>query len=102
MSRLRHPATGDELFDQRVIRTRTNYQFTRDHASRLIAEYNTLSRRVSVSLLYSYTPRPTTAIYVGYGDQLLNGRDPFDAGARDGLYRVRNTFFVKLAVGWRR
>jgi hypothetical protein len=78
------------------------YQFTRDHASRVIAEYNTLSRRVSVSLLYSYTPRPTTAIYVGDGDLLLNERDAFDAHPRDGLYRVRSTFFVKLAVGWRR
>jgi hypothetical protein len=102
VSRLRHPATEAELFEQQVIRTRTNYQFTRDHGSRLIAEYDTFSRRVSLSLLYSYTPRPTTAIYVGYGDLLLNGRDPFDARPRDGLYRVRSTFFVKLALGWRR
>ncbi len=102
MSRLRHPASDEELFEQQVIRNRTNYQFTRDHASRVIAEYNTLSRRVSVSLLYSYTPRPTTAIYVGYGDLLLNGVDPFDARARDGLYRIRSTFFLKLAVAWRR
>ncbi len=28
-------------------------------------------RRVSLSLLYGYTPQPHTAIYVGYGDQWL-------------------------------
>jgi hypothetical protein len=65
-------------------------------------EYNTLSRRLSLNLLYSYTPRPMTAVYVGYGDLLVNGRDIFDGTARDGLARIRHAFFVKLALGWRR
>src|ERR1700741_4709948 len=60
------------LFRQTIYRNRTNYQFTRDHAARLIAEYNTFNQQLSLSLLYSFTPRPLTAIYVGYGD-LLDG-----------------------------
>jgi hypothetical protein len=42
-----------ELFDQNVLRNRTDYQFTREHAARSIVEYNTLSRRARVSLLYT-------------------------------------------------
>jgi hypothetical protein len=66
----------------------------------VIAEYNTLSRQASLSLLYSYTPRPNTTVYFGYGDLFLNGRDPFDATPRDGFQRVRRTLFLKLSLGW--
>lgn len=31
-----------------------------------------------MSFLYSYTPRPNTALYVGYNDLLFNGLDPLD------------------------
>jgi hypothetical protein len=91
---------GTELFRQTVYRNRTNYQLTRAHGIRSIAEYNTFSRHLSLSLLYGWTPRPTTAFYVGYGDLL--DRDPI-AGARhridDRLRRVRRTLFVKLSYG---
>lgn len=88
------------LYRQTILRNRTNYQFTRDHASRLIAEYNTLSRRLSLSLLYSWTPRPNTALFVGYGDILVDDLGASDAhDVRHGLTRVRRTVFVKLSRG---
>ena len=93
-------AAGSQLFRQTVYRNRTNYQLTRAHGVRSIAEYNTFSRQLSLSLLYGWTPRPTTALYVGYGDLL--DRDPI-AGDRhridDRLRRVRRTLFVKLSYG---
>jgi hypothetical protein len=93
-SRLRDRVTGAELFDQQIFRSRTNYQFTQFHAVRGIAELNTLSRRVALSLLYSFTPRPNTAVYVGYDDLFTDlWEEPYD--------RLRRTFFVKLAVGHR-
>lgn len=92
---------GDEwLYRQTIVRNRTNYQFTRDHASRVIAEYNTLSRRLALSLLYSWTPRPNTAVFVGYGDILVDDLVESDAhDIRNGLTRVRRTVFVKLSRG---
>lgn len=101
-SRLTAFNTGLELFDQTVVRNRTNYQFTREHAGRSIAEYNTLWRRVSISLLYTFLPRPNSAVYAGYGDLLLNDVDPRIRDRRDGLHRVRRTFFVKISHNFRR
>jgi hypothetical protein len=102
-SRLRDRATNRELFDQQIVRSRTNYQLTRFHAVRGIAELNTLSGRVAVSVLYSFTPRPNSAIYVGYDDLFTDaGDEPDRPGvSRDGYGRLRRTFFVKLAIGHR-
>jgi hypothetical protein len=101
-SRLRERGTQRELFDQNILRNRTNYQFTREHAARSILEYNTLSRRMSVSLLYTYLPQPNTAIYGGYGDILANDLDPLTNDAREGWHRQRRTVFVKLSHNFRR
>lgn len=91
---------GTLLFRQTIYRNRTNYQFTRDHAARLIAEYNTSSQQLSLNLLYSYTPRPLTALYVGYGDLLDGDLLPQDSPTRDrGLRRVRRTLFAKVSYG---
>jgi hypothetical protein len=96
-------AAGAQLFRQTVYRNRTNYQLTRAHGVRAIAEYDTFSRRLSFSLLYGWTPRPTTAVYAGLGDLL--DRDPIqDARHRlnEEWRRVRRTVFVKLSYGlWR-
>jgi hypothetical protein len=96
-------APGTLLFRQTIYRNRTNYQFTRDHAARLIAEYNTLNQELSLSLLYSFTPRPLTAVYIGYGDLLDGDLAPRDPQTLDrGLQRVRRTLFVKLSYGFAR
>ena len=98
-----YPATGAELFDQQILRSRTNFQFTRFHGLRGIAELNTLSGRVSLSVLYSFTPRPNSAVYVGYDDLFTDaGDEPARPGVpRSGYHRVRRTLFVKLAFGHR-
>lgn len=101
-SRLREYVTDRVLFNQDLYRNRTNYQFTREHAARSIVEYNTLSRRVSVSLLYTYLPRPNTSIYGGYGDILFSDLDPVTRTRLDGLNRQRRTVFLKLSHNFRR
>jgi hypothetical protein len=94
---------GESLFRQAIYRNRTNYQFTRDHAARLIAEYNTRSRQLSVSLLYGWTPRPATAIYIGYGDLLDREPPAGDARTNDrGLQRLRRTLLAKISYGFAR
>jgi hypothetical protein len=101
-SRLMELGTGRELFGQDVWRNRTNYQFTREHAARSILEYNTLSRRLSVSLLYTFLPQPNTAVYLGYGDLFVNGLDPSSEERVAGVHRLRRAVFLKLSHNFRR
>jgi hypothetical protein len=75
---------------------------TRSHALRVIGEYDTLSRRLDLSFLYSFTPRTNTALYLGYGDLLFDDVDPRDRQPRSGWNRLRRTLFLKLSFGYRR
>ncbi len=100
-SRLREKQTGQTLFNQDIARLRTAFQFTRDHGARLIGEYDTRARRLSLSLLYSYTPRPNSAVYLGYGDLLYEGLDPNELTPRPGWNRLRQQLFLKVSYGYR-
>jgi len=100
-TRVSDPDDDRTLVEQRLLRSRTNFQFTRFHALRAIVEFNTSSRQLGLSGLYSFTPRPNTSVYLGYSD-LLTDRSPGPDGLpRIGFDRLRRTFFVKLAFGWR-
>jgi hypothetical protein len=101
-NRLREPDAGPTLVHQRVVRNRTNYQFTAAHAARAILEYNTLSRRASVSLLYTFSPQPNTAVFAGFGDVRLNGLDPVSREVAPGFHRERRAVFFKLSHTFRR
>jgi hypothetical protein len=92
---------GENLFAQDIFRNRTVYQFNRFHAARSIAEYDTLQRRIVLSLLYAYTPRPNTAAFVGYGDALFNGIDPLDFRRQNGLFRQSRSLFAKFSYNFR-
>jgi hypothetical protein len=91
----------DKLFAQDIYRNRTTYQFNRFHAARSIVEYDTLERRIILSLLYGYTPKPNTAVYVGYGDALYNGVDPLGFQRRSGLFRQSRSLFAKFSYNFR-
>jgi hypothetical protein len=100
-SRLNDKATGRRIFNQEIIRNRVVFQFTRNTFVRSILEYDTLNRSISVSELFGYTPRPNTAVYVGYGDLLYNGFDPIAQIRSPGLFRLRRSFFIKLSYNYR-
>lgn len=100
-SSLKSRINGDRLFAQDILRNRTIYQFGRFHAARSIVDYDTLERRIVLSLLYSYTPRPNTALFIGYGDTLYNSIDPFFGTPRPGLIRQSRSFFAKLSYNFR-
>ncbi len=100
-SSLKSRRNGDVLFDQSIYRNRTTYQFNRFNSVRAIADYDSFSRRLGLSFLYGYTPRPNTAVYVGYGDALFNGIDPLTSSQRIGLTRESRTFFAKFSYNWR-
>jgi hypothetical protein len=95
---LAHPESGERLFNQDIFRNRANFQFTAFHAVRSIVEYDGLSRRLGLSFLYSFTPRPNTAFYLGYGDVL---EDPIAEYSPTGLRRLNRVLFLKLSHGFR-
>ncbi len=92
---------GERLFNQDIIRSRTTYQLTRFNALRAILDYDTSRRQTGISVLYAYTPRPNTALYIGYNDLLFNGIDPLAGTRAQGLFRQRRTLFTKLSYNFR-
>ena len=107
-SRLIDPRAADELvFDVKIFRALTTYQFTDRLLFRNIAEYNTLQRTVGLNILATYRVNSGTVFYVGYddhyqqGDLLYGDRD--GDGIPDQLYpddltlrQTNRAFFTKL------
>lgn len=93
--------SGEELFAQDIYRNRTIYQITLFQSIRSIIDYDTLQRRIGLSLLYAYTPRPNTAVFVGYGDALYNGFDPLSGTRQSGLFRQSRSLFAKFSYNFR-
>jgi hypothetical protein len=74
--------SGD-VFTNHLIRSKLNYQFTRDYAFNAIMDYNSLlpnaalvtntySKQADTTLLFTYLPHPGTAVYLGYADTFQN------------------------------
>ena len=66
-----------------IVRSKWNYQFTREFSLRLIAQYNGLltnpnfsslqtTKNMNFDVLFTYFAHPGTAIYVGYNSNLEN------------------------------
>ncbi len=100
-SSLKSRADGESLFAQDIYRNRTIYQFNRFNSARSIVDYDTLQRRIGLSFLYAYTPRPNTAAFVGYGDALFNGIEPLNGQRQSGLFRQSRSLFAKFSYNLR-
>jgi hypothetical protein len=100
-SSLKSRADGEDLFAQDIYRNRTVYQFNRFNSVRSIVDYDTLQRRIGLSFLYAYTPRPNTAVFVGYGDALFNGIEPLNGQRQSGLFRQSRSLFAKFSYNLR-
>ncbi len=81
----RNHAVADHnlVYENQVIRTKLNYQFTRAFSARVIVEYDSLlanpletsllrTKQVGTQALLTWLPHPGTAIYVGYNNDLQN------------------------------
>ncbi|MCS6818159.1 MAG: carbohydrate binding family 9 domain-containing protein [Blastocatellia bacterium] len=85
------------IFNNHLLRTKVNYQFTRELSLRTIIDYTAVlpnpslvraerEKRVAVDILVTYLVNPWTALYVGYTDHWENiGLDPTSPG---GLRRL--------------
>jgi hypothetical protein len=110
-------ATSGAIFNNHLLRTKVNYQFTRAFSVRAIVDYNATlpneslvqldrSKRFTSDVLLTYLVHPGTAIYVGYTDQRENLT--FDPGDPQGMRRTGfpgfptgRQFFVKMSYLFR-
>jgi len=83
LDRLLHNRLGHSVYNNHIIRTKWNYQFTREFSLRFIAQYNGLLanpaytslqtvKNLNFDVLFTYLVHPGTAIYVGYNSNLEN------------------------------
>lgn len=97
-SRLVREDTGRTAFDDNIFSLRVTYQFTRFSFLRLRIDHTTLNARVRTQFLFGWTPRPGTALYVGYNDDARrNGFNPFTGQFEPGFRRDGRTFFIKIS-----
>ena len=68
-----NPVDGMGVFNVRIFRTRTTYQFTERLLLRHIAEHNTRSVTVGNNLLFTYRINAGTVVFLGYDDRFQRG-----------------------------
>ncbi len=72
-SRLHDPLADEQVFDVRIYRALTTYQFTNRLLLRNILEYNAFSGTVAANLLLTYRVNAGTVFFVGYDDHYQQG-----------------------------
>jgi hypothetical protein len=97
-SRLVDPRDGSEVFDVKILRSQTTYQFTERLLLRSILEYNTFDTTFDANLLVTYRVNAGTVFFVGYDDHYRQGnrldavRFPTDA-----FRQTNRAVFTKLS-----
>ncbi len=119
------PGAGRGIFNDHILRSKINWQFTPQLSLRLILQYNALlagtpgvgspytylptSRQFNADFLLTYLVHPGTAIYVGYNSDLQNLNvvpgSPTSAGfvtnTPRGYINDSRQFFVKVSYLFR-
>ncbi len=106
-------------FNNHILRSKWNYQFTRELAARVILQYNAIianqlwtslapAKTVNADFLITYLVHPGTAVYVGYNSNADNFDRLLASGADGNLRRTRSSFindnrefFVKVSYLFR-
>jgi predicted porin len=103
LTRLRDQFTDANIFNDHIIRSKWNYQFTRELSLRIIGQYSavianpqltTLQTRkgFNADVLLTYFLHPGTAVYVGYNSDLQNLDRSLQLDANGDLLRTHNRF----------
>ena len=102
LSRLVDPRTDAEVFDVKIFRTETTYQFTERLLLRNIMEYNTFDRTLDANLLVTYRVNSGTVFYVGYDDHYEQGNriDPLLFPTSE-FRQTNRAFFTKFSYLFR-
>ena len=119
LSRLRMLANGPGIFDNHIIRSKWNYQFTREFSLRFIGQYTATlanqnftslqtTKNFNADILFTYLLHPGTAIYFGYNSNLQNLDPSLQPDQNGNLLRLRDRYindgrqvFVKVSYLFR-
>ncbi len=83
LDRLLDRGTGASIFNNHIVRSKWNYQFTRELSARMILQYEILlpnaaltrlekTKNFNADFLLTYLVNPWTALYIGYNSNLQN------------------------------
>ena len=111
-SRLIDPFDDTEVFDVKIYRALTTYQFTDRLLLRNITEYNTFDRAVGANVLFTYRVNSGTVFHIGYDDHYQQGDLILDDASQPAhvgnpeflttdLLRTNRAFFTKLSYLFR-
>jgi len=92
-SQLRHPDGGPFIFSGYILRSRFNYQFTREMFARVILQYNNFNDTFEIDPLLTYKVNPFTVFYAGSTHdfhELSSGAGSYD------LKQTKRQYFAKL------
>jgi hypothetical protein len=96
-SRFVDPRDDSEIFNVKVLRLQTTYQFTDRLVLRNITEYNNQDETIAVNLLGTYRVNSGTVFYIGYDDHYQQAGAIEDLAVPLTGYRPTNrAFFTKL------
>ena len=119
LTRLRSLNQGPGIFDNHIIRSKWNYQFTREFSLRFIGQYAAVlanqnltslqtTKNFNADLLFTYLLHPGTAVYVGYNSNLQNLDPSLSQDSNGNLLHIPNRFlndgrqiFVKISYLFR-
>jgi hypothetical protein len=127
LTRLRDVNTNANMFNDHILRSKWNYQFTRELSLRIIGQYNSVlsnynatfpqyalsslppAKNFNADVLLTYFVHPGTAFYVGYNSNLQNLTNPPEVDPLGNLARVPGHFlndgrqiFVKVSYLFQR
>tara|TARA_B110000116_G_scaffold261041_1_gene264773 strand:+ start:17 stop:1711 length:1695 start_codon:yes stop_codon:yes gene_type:complete len=105
-SRLVDPFEQSEVFDVKIVRATTTYQFTDRLLLRNILDHNTFSRTLGANLLLTYRVNSGTVFFVGYDDRYQQGDLIFDDNDDPVFFttdfaRTNRAFFTKISYLFR-
>ncbi|MDP6579483.1 MAG: FlgO family outer membrane protein [Vicinamibacterales bacterium] len=105
-SRLVDPSTMQDVFDVKIYRAFSTYQFTERLLLRNIMEFNSFDRTLGANILLTYRVNSGTVFFLGYDDRYRQGDLIFDDND-DPLFfttdfeRTNRAFFTKLSYLFR-
>jgi hypothetical protein len=112
-------SNGPGIFDNHIIRSKWNYQFTREFSLRFIGQYTATlanpdltslqtTKNFNADVLFTYLLHPGTAIYVGYNSNLQNLDPSLTFDQNGNLRRLQDRYlndgrqvFVKISYLFR-
>ena len=103
LTRLRDQFTDANIFNDHIIRSKWNYQFTRELSLRIIGQYSAVlanpqltslqsTKSFNADVLLTYFLHPGTAVYIGYNSNLQNLDRSLQLDANGDLLRTQNRF----------